>query len=39
MTRVEGPSLIGPEFAAGFDQLLAWIREGERPKPGLLELE
>jgi hypothetical protein len=39
MTRVEGPSLIGPEFAAGFDQLLAWIREGTRPKPGLLELE
>jgi hypothetical protein len=39
MARVEGPSLIGDEFAAAFDQLLAWIREGERPKPGLLVLE
>jgi len=39
MARVEGPSLIGPEFAAAFDELLAWIREGTRPRHGLLELD
>lgn len=39
MTRVEGPSLLGDEFAAALDQILAWIREGTRPKPGLLEVE
>ncbi|XOV89937.1 MAG: hypothetical protein ACFHX7_08620 [Pseudomonadota bacterium] len=39
MPRVEGPSLIQPEFAAAFDQLLDWIREGKRPTPGLLALD
>ena len=39
MPRVEGPSLLGDEFAAAFDELLAWIREGTRPEPGLLERE
>jgi hypothetical protein len=39
MPRVEGPSMLGNEFAAAFDELLAWIREGRRPRPGLIELE
>jgi hypothetical protein len=37
--RVEGPSLLGEEFAAAFDELLAWIRNGTRPPAGLLKVE